>query len=295
MRFGIITPIVTLGPRTHAAWEEGAGREELREIAILADRLGFHHLTCSEHVAIPVEVAAVRGGRYYDPAATLGFFAALTQRIRLLSHVVVLPYHHPLTLAKRFGTLDRLSGGRAIVGVGVGSLEQEFDLLGVDFATRGPRYEDALRALRAALGKQQPEYTGTHYQFRDLLVDPAALQPRLPIWIGGRSARSLRRALVFADGWDPFGLTNTQLDDLLRRAHDWPEWQRDGAFDLVLSPEEPLVINGRADLERIRDCVASYRRLGATVLNLRFRQRNLRQYLDALALFADEVMPEFQE
>ena len=295
MRFGIVTPIVTLAPRTHAAWEENAGAEELREIAIAADQLGFHHLTCSEHVAIPAAAAPTRGGRYYDPAATLGFFAALTRRIRLLSHVVVLPYHHPLTLAKRFGTLDRLSGGRAILGVGVGSLEPEFELLGIDFAGRGARYEDALRALRVALGQRSPEYAGSHYTFRDFIVDPAAVQERLPIWLGGRSARSLRRALRFADGWDPFGLEAARLGELLRQARAWPEWRRDRPLEVVLSPETPLTISGRGSLGRARECVETYRRIGATTLNLRFHQRTLAEYLEALSLFAAELMPGRQE
>jgi len=295
MRFGIVTPIVTLAPRTHAAWEENAGAEELREIAIAADQLGFHHLTCSEHVAIPAAAAPIRGGRYYDPAATLGFFAALTRRIRLLSHVVVLPYHHPLTLAKRFGTLDQLSGGRAILGVGIGSLEPEFELLGIDFAGRGARYEDALRALRVALGQRSPEYAGSHYTFRDFIVDPAAVQEHLPIWLGGRSARSLRRALRFADGWDPFGLEAARLGELLRQARDWPEWRRDRPLEVVLSPETPLTISGRGSLGRVRECVETYRQIGATTLNLRFHQRTLAEYLDALSLFAAELMPSRQE
>src|SRR5215470_4281116 len=144
MRFGLTTPVVTLVPRSHAAWEADAGPEELHRIAMQADRLGYDYLSCSEHVGIPADVAATRGGRYYEPAATLGFVAAITRRIRLLTHVIVVPYHHPLAIAKRYGTLDRLSGGRVILGVGVGSLAPEFALLGVDFESRGPRYDDAL-------------------------------------------------------------------------------------------------------------------------------------------------------
>ena len=225
MRFGLTTPILTLVPRTHAEWERNGGPADLRAIALAADRLGYAHVSCSEHVAIPTDVARARGGRYYDPAATLGFVSAITSRIRLLTHVLVMPYHHPLSVAKRYGTLDRLSGGRVILGVGVGSLRSEFDLLGVDFDDRGPRYEDALRALRASLRTERPEYHGSHYDFADLIVDPCAVQQHVPIWIGGRSPRSLRRALALADGWDPFGLGVTQLDELLRRARDWPQWR----------------------------------------------------------------------
>ncbi len=285
MRFGLTTPVVTLVPRSHAPWEAAGGPEELRRIAATADRLGFDYLSCSEHVGIPTDVARVRGGRYYEPAATLGFIAAITQRIRLLTHVIVLPYHHPLAVAKRYGTLDVLSDGRVILGVGVGSLKPEFDLLGADFDGRGRRYEDALRALRAALSQRQPAYHGSHYQFSDFVIDPCAVQPRMPLWIGGRSARSLRRALELADGWDPFGLGLEQLGDLLARAREWPQWRQ--PFEVVLSPEEPLT------LERAHETIAAYARIGATAMNLRFRHHSLEHYLELLEQFAREVVPAF--
>lgn len=290
MRFGLTTPVVTLVPRTHAAWEADAGPAELRRIAIAADRLGYAHLTCSEHVGIPLDVAPVRGGRYYDPAATLGFVAACTERIRLLTHVVVLPYHHPLAVAKTYGTLDRLSGGRVTLGVGVGSLEEEFALLGADFAGRGPRYEDALRALRAALGHASPAYAGSHYRFDGFLIDPCAVQPRLPIWLGGRTPRSLRRALELGDGWDPFHLSLAQLGDLLARARDWPQWRTD--FDVVLSADGVLSLDSAAEVEQARDTLRPYAAIGATCMNLRFRHRSLEHYLEILERFAAEVAPE---
>ncbi|GIW40481.1 MAG: LLM class F420-dependent oxidoreductase [Candidatus Binatia bacterium] len=294
MRFGITTPVVTLVPRTHASWEETAGPEQLRTIARRADELGYHHLSCSEHVAIPVDVAGVRGGRYYDPGTTLAFFAAITEKIRLLTHVLVLPYHHPLEVAKRYGTLDVLSGGRLILGVGVGSLAEEFSLLGVDFAGRGPRYEDALRALKAVWGRRLPEYHGTHFRFSGFIVDPAAPRKDVPIWVGGRSPRSLRRALRFGDGWDPFGLGADALETLLRRARDWPEWaERAAPFDLALSPERPLDLRHAKGIEEAIATVERYRRIGATVLNLRFRHATLSEFLEQLETFASKIAPRF--
>ncbi|MBX3025436.1 LLM class F420-dependent oxidoreductase [bacterium] len=289
MRFGLTTPVVTMVPRTHAAWERDAGVAEIRQVAITADRLGYSHLSCSEHVGIPVDVADQhRGGRYYDPATTLGYLAACTSRIRLLTHVLVLPYHHPLAVAKTYGTLDRLSGGRVILGVGVGSLREEFALLGVDFAGRGARYEDALRALRAALGGSEPRYQGTHYRFAGFRIDPCAVQERLPIWIGGRSPRSLRRALAFGDGWDPFGLDLAQLRAMLDRARQTPQWRAD--LEIVLSPERPLALDTAADVEAARATVAAYAGAGATALNLRFVHHSLAHYLECLERFAAEVM-----
>lgn len=297
MRFGLTTPIVTLTARSSDPWEVDAGPEELRRIAVAADRLGFHHLTCSEHVAIPASALATRGGRYYDPLSTLGFLAAATSRIRLVTHVVVLPYHHPLDVAKRYGTLDTLSGGRLVLGVGVGSLEEEFALLGVDFAGRGAAYEDGLRAVRAALGCREPAYDGTHWRFSGFVVDPCAVQARVPIWLGGRTARSLRRALELGDGWDPFYLSVDELGTLLGRARDWPSWrarrERGEAFSLVFSPDEIHDVGTADGREAMAALVRRYRAIGADVLSLRFRSRSCEHLLDQLGIFADRVAPEF--
>ena len=120
---------------------------------------------------------------------------------------LVLGYHHPLAIVKRYGTLDHVSSGRVILGIGVGSLKEEFDLLGAPFDDRGARADDALRALRAALPSNEPAYDGEFYSFGGLTVDPCALQPHMPIWIGGRTKRSLRRAVTLADGWCPFDVS----------------------------------------------------------------------------------------
>jgi len=294
VRFGIATPVVTLLPRRHPTWESEAGPEELRQIALAADRLGYHHLTCSEHVGIPTEVAKVRGGRYYDPLATFGFMAAITQRVKFLTHVIVMPYHHPLAVAKRYGTLDRMSGGRVILGIGVGSLRQEFELLGAEFARRAEIYGDALRALRAAWGQRLPHYQGTFYRFDDLLIDPWGAQQRVPIWLGGRTPRSLRRALVDADGWDPFAFTIDQVAELLGRAREWPEWKaRTLPFDIALHPEPAYDVNQQDQRAALTDLVARHQAAGATVLNMTFRTRSLADYLDQLAVFKDKVAPKF--
>ena len=106
-----------------------------RGFAETGDRLDYHHLTCSEHIALPAHELGRRGARYWDPLATFGYLAARTERIRFATHVLVLPYHHPLEIAKRYGTLDVVSGGRVILGVGVGTLKEEFDLLGARTTT----------------------------------------------------------------------------------------------------------------------------------------------------------------
>ena len=118
-----------------------------------------------------------------------GYMSARTKQIRFATMTLVLGYHHPLAIVKRYGTLDHVSGGRVILGVGVGSLKEEFDLLGAPFDDRGARGDDALRALRAALPSNEPAYDGEYYSYGGLTVDPCALQPHMPIWVGGRTRR----------------------------------------------------------------------------------------------------------
>lgn len=289
MKPALVTPVLTRLPRAHAGWEDAGGMVEVAAIAREADRLGYHHLTCSEHVAIPTDVAAVRGATYWDPLSVFGYLAAVTERIRFATFVLVLGYHHPLEIVKRYGTLDRVSGGRLVLGVGVGSLREEFDLIGADFDDRGPRGDDAVRALRASFGVAEPEYHGSHYDYAGVVVDPVSVQTDVPIWIGGRTARSLRRAVEVGDGWAPFGLTPVELADLLARARDTEAWERrDAPLEIALQPG-PLDPTGDPDATRRRlDELAA---MGTTVLEARFVHRSLAHYLEQLAALRD-LLPD---
>jgi probable F420-dependent oxidoreductase len=293
VNLGVVTPVVTRLPRAHAEWEEAAGIDEVTRVAIEAERLGYHHLTCSEHVGVPTEVAEVRGATYWDPLATLAYLAARTSTLRLATHVLVLGYHHPLEIAKRYGTLDRISDGRLILGVGVGTLEEEFALLDAPFDDRGERADDAIRALRAAWGRSEPSYAGKFYAFDGFVVDPCAVNPRTPIWIGGRTARSLRRAVELADGWVPFRLSRPELSELIARARDTDAWAARAArtdappFELVLQNEHPF--DPGADPERVRDATGRLRDAGTTILNVRMVHHSLEHYLEQLAAMRELV------
>jgi alkanesulfonate monooxygenase SsuD/methylene tetrahydromethanopterin reductase-like flavin-dependent oxidoreductase (luciferase family) len=178
--------------------------------------------------------------------------------------VLVLAYHHPFEIAKRYGTLDAITGGRLILGVGVGSLEEEFALLGAPFADRGDRGDDSLRELRRVMSAREVD---------GFIIDPHAVQERVPIWIGGRTFRSLRRAVEFADGWCPFGLKADDIAAMLGRVGDLPN-----GFEVVLFPEpmpDPV-----GDLARARSIVAPYVEAGATTLNLRMQSESLAHCLE---------------
>lgn len=279
MKLGIATPVVTNVAGAALTWERDATVEDIGRVAEVADRLGYHHLTCSEHIGIPAAEAGRRGARYWDPLATLGYVAARTERIRLVTMTLVLGYHHPLEIVKRYGTLDHVSRGRVILGVGVGSLEEEFDLLGVPFADRGPRADDALRALRAALPNNEPSYDGEYYSFGGLIVDPCALQDYMPIWVGGRTKRSLRRALTLADGWAPFGISVETAGDWLR-AREVPP-----GFEVVLAADRPLDPVGSP--ETTQDTLRAMAAAGTTVVSARFLHRSVEHYLEQVHALAE--------
>lgn len=279
MRVGIACPVLVRVPGAHSEWERRAGIDEVAAIAETADRLGFQHLTCSEHVAVPSDVAEQRGAAYWDPLATFGHLAARTERIRLLTQVLVLGYHHPLEIAKRYGTLDRVSGGRLTLGLGVGSLREEFELLGAPYTDRGRRADESLRALRASMSRREPEFHGEFHDFADFVVEPHAVQEHVPFWIGGRTRRSLRRALELGDGWVPFGLGRDELAGMLANA-DVPE-----DFEVVLSAGRRLDPTGdpvgcTRTLQKTRDT-------GATITNVSIDARSAEHYREQLEALAE--------
>lgn len=275
MRLGLATPVVMQVPGAASAWERDAGIDDLARIATHADQLGYEYLTCAEHVAIPIDETGQRGAIYWDPLSTLSFLAARTSRIRLATSVLVLGYHHPLEIAKRYGTLDRLSGGRVLLGVGVGSLRDEFHLLGVPFEDRGERADDAMRALRASLSTPSPQYRGAYYDYGPVLVEPYAAQARVPIWVGGRTRRSLRRAVEFGDGWMPFGLRDAEITRLLS------EFALPPGFEVVLSTGRALDPGGDSagTVERLRRLRAA----GATVVTAVIAADSAEHYCDQLS------------
>lgn len=275
MRLGLATPVVTAVPGFAADWEATATVDDLVGIATAADALGFDYLTCSEHVAVPLAECGTRGDVYWDPLATLGFLAARTTRIRLATSVVVLGYHHPLAIAKRYGTLDRISGGRLILGVGVGSLAAEFELLGASFADRGERADDALRALRCSMSTREPAYVGKHFAYSGMSLRPFALQRHVPIWVGGRTKRSLRRAVELADGWMPFGLGVGEVGEMLAGVA-LPE-----GFDIVLGASGAL--DPTEEPGRVRDHLRKLCDVGATAVTCSVRAHSATHYAEQLS------------
>jgi len=288
-RFGTSLPGVQQIPARAQAWEQAIGGAQVLEAARAAERAGFDWVSCSDHVAVPVSRAAAMGATWFDAGSTLAFVAGGTTRIRLLSHVLVLPYRHPLVVAKQYGTLDHLSGGRVILGVGSGHLKPEFTVLGADFDRRGTVSDEYLAAIAAAWTEEVARFEGETLAFRDVIVAPRVAQrPRPPIWVGGNSRAALRRAARLADGWVPWELEPeacaAAVADArrLRAEAGGPE-----AFEVVA----PLAVPAGVTADALVAAVARWRAAGATAFHTGIAARDLVDLLARLEWFGREVIP----
>ncbi|MFF8916694.1 LLM class F420-dependent oxidoreductase [Streptomyces sp. NPDC015032] len=283
-------------------WEAAAGPADLAEIARTADRTGFSYLASCDHVAIPRRLAGVMGTVWYDPVATLSFLAGITERVLLMSHVAVVGLRHPLATAKQYATLDHLSGGRLVLGVGAGHVPEEFEALGADFDGRGKVLDETIDALKAALGPEEyPEFAGERFSFAGLGQLPRPVQERVPVWVGGSSPAAVRRAAVRGDGWLPQGDPREKLPAQIARLRELREAAGIEAPIVVGAITEPLYVGepewsvGRRTLtgkpEVLAESLRVYGAMGVHQIQVRFRSRSRSELTDQMAAFAAEVAP----
>ncbi|KAB1147352.1 LLM class F420-dependent oxidoreductase [Streptomyces luteolifulvus] len=300
MEYGIQLPVQSQSTIYAEPWEAGAGPADLVEIARTADRAGFAYVACCDHVGVPRRLAPAMSTVWYDPVATLAHLAAVTERVRLLSHVAVVGLRHPLLTAKQYATVDHLSGGRLILGVGAGHVPEEFAALGVDFRHRGAVLDECLDALRAALGPEEfPEHHGKFYDFEGLGQRPRPAQERIPLWVGGSSPAAVRRAALKGDGWlpqgDPRDLLPAQIEHIRRlRAEAGVEGPLTiGAITEPLYIGTPRWPVGRRTITGPPDALAeslrAYRAMGVDQIQVRFRSRSRAELTDQMAAFGADV------
>ncbi|MGI9578055.1 MAG: LLM class F420-dependent oxidoreductase [Microthrixaceae bacterium] len=196
------------------------------EFARAAEAAGFESLWTVEHVVVPADYQSTYpydpSGRMPgpenapmpDPLVWLSFLASATSTLRLATGILVLPQRNPVVLAKELATLDHLSGGRLLLGVGSGWLEEEFEAIGIPFAERGRRTDDALGALRALWAEEPASYEGEFTSFSDCILSPRPAGGKIPVHIGGHSPVAARRAGRLGDGFFPASGTHEQLRDL---------------------------------------------------------------------------------
>jgi probable F420-dependent oxidoreductase len=182
--------------------------DRIRRAAESAEELGFDSVWTTEHIIVGAE-GVERFGRVYDPLVTLGWIAGWTDRIALGTSIVILPLHHPVHLAKEAATLQELSGGRVMLGVGVGWHAEEFGFMGIPFRGRGRRTDEAIRLIRA-LWNGERDFAGDFWSFSGATFAPLPSPPP-EIWVGGSSAPAIRRARELGDVWHPSSGSDLEL------------------------------------------------------------------------------------
>jgi probable F420-dependent oxidoreductase len=281
-------------------WEADAGAAELRRVAQACEQAGFAYVAVCDHVAVPQDLADAMGTAWWDNVATLGYLAAATERVRLLSHVSILPYRHPLMTAKAFATLDALSQGRAILGVGAGHVEAEFEALGVPFAQRGQLLDEAIDAVRTCLADEFPRHAGPRWQFSGLGQRPRPVQARLPIWVGGSSPAALRRAAERGDGWLPQGPPKMGMAAGVAFVREHRSRTRGDEPITIGSLSGPLYVGepgwdvGRAltgPADRIVESLLVHADMGVDQVQVAFKSRSVDELCDQIATFGDQVVP----
>ena len=296
---GMQLPIQSQSTIYAEPWEAAAGAAELAAIARAADRHGFWYVAVCDHVAIPRSSAESMSTSWWDTVATLGWLAGITEHVRLLSHVYVPAYRHPLQVAKAFSTLDTVSGGRAVLGVGAGHVEAEFELLGVPFGARGRRLDEAIDALRAAFADEYASFDGPTWTFDGYGQRPRPVQGGgVPIWVGGSSPPAIRRAATRGDGWLPQGPVTPELVASIRTQR--AQAGRPEAFDLgaiaggVYVGEPTWDLGGPAITgppEKVAHILRKLGSLGVGQVQVRPRSRSLEELLDQIEAIGTQVVP----
>ena len=294
-------------------------RKNISLIASKADVLGFDFLTVSDHIVIPKYVDskmpyAVDGtfnpgdGFCYDPLTLLSFLSAVTEKIRLVPSVMVVPYRNPIYAAKMISTIDVLSSGRITIGCGVGWLKEEFKVLDADdFHSRGIVTNEYIESMIELWTQSDPSYSGKYIEFQNILFTPKPIQdPHPPIWIGGESEAAIKRAARIGNGWFPLSQnptfplkTNEQLNLSLGQLKKELDLRNKNIneFDVVFQPGWANLSEYNIDMlndnsSQITENILELERLGVTHVLFYFPKIELTALHDVLDNFADGVLKQ---
>jgi probable F420-dependent oxidoreductase len=295
---------------------KAASRKTLMEAAQQAESLGYDSVWSADRIIIPWEINTpypyskqgsfiVPPDRpFFEPLTCLAFLAACTENIRLGMSVMVLPYRHPLYWAKIATTIDQLSTGRLIMGVGVGWMNEEFSALGAPFKARGQVADEQLQLLDKIWQEEHISFHGRYYNFEDIAFSPKPFQKsRIPIWVGGEGKHAQRRAGTYGDGWFPYFVRITP-NELARRFENVRRCARAAGrnpdqmtFACCLPieltskevPQEPDYLKG--SVAQVSEALQQFRAIGVCHIGLQFMVRHYPERQEQIERFAKEALP----
>ena len=266
------------------------------------EKLGFDALWVSDHIVVPRSVDSrypySRDGSFpvspdvslMEPIATLLFAAAVTERVKLGTTVLVLPMRNPIVTAKQLASLDVLSNGRLILGVGTGWMEEEFQMLGVPFKRRGARTNEYIRLLKALWTEENPSFEGEFWQIKNVGFNPKPLQqPHPPIWTGGHSAPALRRAGRLSDGWHAVGVSPDTLREQFQEVQRHAEEAGRDPASLTLSVRPRVRMDDPAKTIAL---LRSYREVGVSHVVLEIFAPDMDRVRSLMDTLANEIRPQ---
>ena len=281
-----------------------ATAEIIRRTAVRAEQLGYDSVWVSDHVVVPNANVERFGAAIYDPLITLAVAAGATSRVQLGTTVLIVPYRNPVVTAKMVSSLDALSGGRFVLGIGAGWLEEESTMLGVPFAERGSMTDEYLAAMRELWTSPSPSFAGRYTQFSGLHFEPKPVQkPHPPIWVGGHGRASLRRAAEIGAAWHPINRSaeeirsaRAELKQLCQargRAQPPVVTLRNDVFMLRAGQTVPPPIHGGSviagEAGAIADQLGELREAGVEHLVLEFLATDGADLDEQMTLFAERV------
>jgi len=277
--------------------------QDVLNIAVKAEEQGFDSVWVNHHVFNAGYIYERLGHKpYYDALMTLAYAGAMTKKVRLGTTILVLPYLNPMVLAKELATLDVYSGGRVIVGVGVGALKPESDALGSDYSTRGRYADEGLAVMKELWTQEEPSFNGRFFQFSGAVFSPKPLQkPHPPLWIGGTSDAALKRVARLGDGWHPNRMSADKMRESLAKLQVHLDEQDRSMDEITLSvraelsvlsdastnTEEPLV----GTPQQIADAMKGFEELGVKEVVMQIGSLDAAHINKVMDDFADKVMP----
>jgi probable F420-dependent oxidoreductase len=293
-------------PETNGAEEDMLDAGPLGDVAQAAERAGFTGISLTEHPVPGHRWLNAGGHQSLDPLVALGYAAAATRHLKLLTNLVVAPYRNPSLLAKAAATVDKLSQGRLILGLGAGYQKSEFHALGIDFEERNALFDEALEVLPLHWSGEPFSYHGRHFDARDVIARPRPVQDPIPIWIGGNSRLSRRRVAGKAQGWMPMmgsaelvatartvAITSlVQLAGMITEVRDAAaQAGRTGAIDVMSSYQDWSIARPEAEPDRHREAFAEYEKAGVTNLVISCRTRTPAETREFIEAFGKAYLP----